>query len=202
MSRNSNVWLGGALALALGLGVVSDATANTVRYYSGQSCAARDPADTGWWYDSTGFRNNTSSCDSERYAWCPVGGWNNSSVDLDGATLYYSDGSDLYSIACTLFVSNNTGGVYSSSARYSCGASTTTGCTSGAYGSTEADYTGYGSLAWSTTSLPNSGSSVSNVGPYAFFCSLPSRSNWHDLGGCYAEDYSRILSFSVDQVNP
>jgi hypothetical protein len=152
MLRTRNLLL--ALVACAAFGAVS--SANTNYYYSGHACSNRNVADTAWWHDSEGFRYNSTGLDQFQYAWCPANGRNNQAVDLDGATVYYNDGQSEYSISCQLFVTNNTGGVYSSTARYSCGSDTVNGCTSGAYGSAEAAKTGYGSISWSGDVPPSS----------------------------------------------
>jgi hypothetical protein len=189
--------------LLAALAIPSTALGNTVYRYSGHDCRARDAADTGWWYDSEGIRNNHVLADSERHTWCPVTAWQNSTVNLDAAKVFYHDGTVHRSIGCQLFVTNNTGGLATSQTRYSCGADTTNGCTSGAFGSTEAGHASYGSIAWATTNLPSMGGDTNNAGAYGYFCSVPSRSNTPPLEGSpVTEQYSRIISYLVDQINP
>ena len=127
-----------------------------------------------------------------------MGAWQNASVDLDNATFHYYDGTSYYSVSCQLYVTNNTGGVYSSSTRYSCAADTTNGCAAASGG-----HMGYGSITWTAGTLPNGGSAVSNVGPYGYFCGLPSRANYDLIEAkVITQNYSKLMSYVVDQVNP
>lgn len=188
----------GLFALAMLPLLGSEAAANTTYRYSGHDCKPRDPADTHWWYDSVGMRNNTTLADSVRAAWCPVGGWQDSAVDLESAEFNYYDGTIYYSVYCQLFVTNKTGGVYSSSTKYSCAADTVNGCTSNS-----GPYQGYGSLTWSAGSLPNAGSNILNAGPYGYFCNVPSAKNYDYFDARYVtQASSRLLSYAVEHVVP
>ena len=186
--------------------VASTASANTFYRFSGHACVARDPSDGNkWWYDSTGAHNNASAADDVRYVWCPVTGWQSASPDLESAQVFYYDGSSFYAVQCQVFVTTNTGTVYSSGVKYSCATDPVNGCST-----PEVFKTGYGSIRWAAAELPYSGYPITNVGPYGIFCSVPPQRHeytYKDANGwtsiqLVTEAYSRLLSYVVEQVAP
>ena len=174
------------------------AQANTDYYFSGHLCQFDDEPSEGS-YSSNGAKNDTATYNQKRTVWCPIVGVEGpSSVNVDDANVYYFDGTDGFSVSCTLYVRNTSGTTYSTAEKFSCSTSQTTGCASESGGLENA----YGTLNWNGSELPNSGSAIANVATYAFFCSIPSRFYRPAMGADQTDGYSFIRAYNVEQVSP
>ena len=169
------------LALIILFVLPTSAFANTTYTFSGQMCQPDYNDEVAWEYSSNGSLNNSSTNSYDITGWCPVGGIESTTVNLENAYVYYLDQQSEAEISCTMYVRNSTGTIYQSSS----------------LGSGVAN-TGYGTITFTGAALPNAGGSISNVRTYAFYCTIPSRNR---LDGSN-ESNSYLRGYAVEQVSP
>lgn len=171
-------------AAVLGLAPESHAVSY---WFDGNTC---QPKDETLYYEHTftGTRNDTEAVSSGDWFWCPVGGHESTTVDVNSATVRYYDGNAFASIKCELGAKTDSGTGYFSGFMYSC--STAGGCST----DSGPGATGYGYLQW--TNPLNSGSSMSNVAVYTFHCWLH---GYKVLDEANQGD-SYVMAYSVDQT--
>lgn len=170
-------------------GLVASASANTTYYFSGQFCQGEDVNDR----DDLRY-NSYGVTQDENYVFvpvfCPVGGNESDTVNLDKVTVRFIDQTDDQCLDCQVTLRTSTGTGYTSTSLYS---ANTTG---GAATCTTVGTEGYGYLEWTTTELPNSGSSVSAVTGYDIECNIPTKQTLDaDL-----QANSYVFGYSVEQV--
>jgi hypothetical protein len=173
--------------------------ANTTRFFSATDCTGNTSVDNSilarfkegcfnYYQGPAVYDDDTQSCGPRVIAVLPIIGNNNDTVDFDTIVVNYTNGSVLENISCTIFVQNSAGTVYASSSLNSALAPSGTVPVIGA-------------LTWTGASLPNGGSSISNVQTQTIFCTIPSKFMGLD-GSCFLAGFSHITNYVVDTAQP
>jgi hypothetical protein len=165
------------------------AQANTVRYYTGHECQPQTSADQTY-LSLAGHGCRNTATNGPAFAPCggteisvvlPISGNNSDTVDYDGIVVRYYFLAYPKHFSCTAYAINSSGTVYASS--------TLTGATNG-----------YSTMSWSGSTLPNSGSSISNVWAQSIICTIPNSMIEGDGGACYPNGDAFISGYKVDTV--
>jgi hypothetical protein len=190
-----------AMTLAGLIGLVAPAQANTKRFFSATDCTGNTSGDNsilarfkeGCFNDFLGppsYNFSTNLCGPDAMVVLPIIGNNSDTVDFDGITVNYVNGSLTEPISCTAFVVNSSGTTYASSSQNSLFASSLSTSVSGA-------------ISWTGSSLPNAGSSITGARTQSIFCNVPSRYPQMFEGSCFTSSFfSALTSYVVDTVQP
>jgi hypothetical protein len=180
--------------LILGL-LTSVASSNTVRNYTGQECQPVGALEQNRMIiNHLGCGNPDLSlvgityptCGTEASITLPISGNNSDTVDYDSIELRYVDNNNTKSISCTAYAVNSSGTVYQSSTQ-----------------SSSVGNNGAGTFTWTSTQLPNSGSSISSVYLQSIICGVPNMVVIYDAPDNTCDDVastSYIRRYTVDTV--
>ena len=142
---------------------------NTAYRFSATTCrdwiTGDSPQRDSWNYSWDGLRNlrTTSAVSEENFAViCPIGGWRDSTVDIEQLEVRFNDRSPIRTVSGFFAIQTWVGSIYFTPALFSCGGSS--GCTA----PSEDSFVGIGILTW-TNPFP----AISNVRNMNFWLSLP-----------------------------